>query len=496
MIFTSWLDTTNSFTLTSWLFLRLLGLVYLFAFGSLALQVIGLIGENGILPARNFLEAVEKRAGGEGYYRYPTLCWLNRSDLFLKLLCFAGIFLSVLLITGTQTTPVLFFLWLLYLSLVTVSREFLSYQWDALLLETGFLSIFLVPLSIFPTAGNPSPSIISVWLFRWLIFRLIFESGVVKLASGDPTWRNLTAMQYHYETQPLPTPIAWYLHKQPVFFAKISTLFTLFVELVVPFSIFAPAPVRLWGAALMILLQIFIILTGNYAFFNYLTIFLCVFLFDDAFFKKLIPGPIVHAFASHVVTLPIMNQFLIVIIGLLIFAVSIVQLISLFTGNRRIYRKLLPFLSVIEPFRIVNTYGLFAVMTVRRPEIIVEGSNDGNTWAVYEFKYKPGNVKRPPVFVAPYQPRLDWQMWFAALEWPEIPGWFVNFMSCLLEGEPEVLGLLAKNPFPGSPPKYVRALLYDYHFTDTSVRKQGGAYWRRTFIGLYLPPIMIMKEDS
>jgi hypothetical protein len=494
MILINVLNLTNPFALTSWLFLRLLGLVYLFAFASLAVQARGLIGTHGILPAKNVLDATEEALGKKAYYRYPTLFWLNKSERFLQLLSFAGLLLSLLLIVGIQTTPVLFFLWLLYLSFVTLASEFFAYQWDALLLETGFLAIFLVPLSIFPSAENPSPSIIMIWLFRWLVFRLMFSSGFTKLSSGDPTWRDLTALQYHYETQPLPTPPAWYAQKQPLLIAKISTGFTLFVELIVPFSIFLPAPIRLWGAALLILLQILIILTGNYAFFNYLSIFLCIFLFDDTFFTHVFPATIAHQFANPSrAPLPLLNQIVIIVVGSLIFAMSVVQFILLVAGHRKISLKLLPFLEAIEPFRIVNTYGLFAVMTTRRPEIIVEGSSDGHAWTAYEFKYKPGDVQHPLMFVAPHQPRLDWQMWFAALAWPGVPHWFINFVSCLLEGKRDVLALLAKNPFPDAPPQYVRALLYEYHFSTTAEHTQTASWWQRTFIGMYLPPVTLSR---
>src|SRR5882762_1191664 len=276
---------THSFT--AWLFLRSLGLIYLVAFVSLWVQIIGLVGAKGILPAHLTMETnrqlmAEAKVGLEHYHQVPTLCWFNASDRFLKFQCAAGTLLAILLIIGFASVPCLFLLWLIYLSLATVCREFLGFQWDNLLLEAGFLAIFLPRLQLLPGLSRAGPpSRIVLWLLRWLLFRLMFESGCVKLLSHDPTWSDLTALTFHYETQPLPTWIAWHVHHLPVWMHKASCLLMFGVELVVPFFIFGPRRLRIIAGLILIVFQISIFLTGNYCFFNLLTILLCFALFDD-----------------------------------------------------------------------------------------------------------------------------------------------------------------------------------------------------------------------
>jgi hypothetical protein len=267
----------------------LLGLVYLVAFLSFGVHIEGLIGKNGLLPAGEFLAAVQKALGvSRGYLHYPTLAWLNSSDAFLKGMCWAGAGLALLLLLGLGTTPVLVLLWVLYLSLTTAGQVFMGYQWDSLLLEAGFLSIFLVPPSLLPRQAAAPPPALAIFLIRWLLFRLIFMSGVAKLASGDPTWRNLTALSYHYETQPLPNPLAYWMHRLPLSFHKISTLLTFAAELLAPFLYFGPRPLRWIGLAFTVGFMLLIEGTGNF-FFNLLAIVLAVFLLDDRMLAQLIP---------------------------------------------------------------------------------------------------------------------------------------------------------------------------------------------------------------
>jgi lipase maturation factor 1 len=348
-----------------------------------------------------------------------------------------------------------------------VGQDFLSFQWDSLLLETGFLAIFL---------GN---SKVVVLLFRWLLFRLIFLSGVVKLTSHDPVWGDWTALSYHYLTQPLATPLAWYMYQLPLGFQRFSTATVLGIELAVPFLFFAPRLWRFWGAALALFLQVMIFLTGNYTFFNLLTMSLCVFLFDDRALGRL------HLRAREART----KTAAVAVGALLILVLSFSELHQMFFDAPFDSENAL--VRMAGPFQIANTYGLFASMTTSLPEIIVQGSNDGVTWLDYEFPYKPGDLRQAPHWVAPYQPRLDWQMWFAALSDYRGTPWFTNFMVRLLQGSPDVLGLLAKNPFPGSPPKYVRAELFDYSFTNFATRRATGDWWRREPRGLYFPPISL-----
>jgi lipase maturation factor 1 len=349
----------------------------------------------------------------------------------------------------------------LWLSLCVVGQEFLSFQWDVLLLEAGFLALF----------ADTAPA--RVWLFRWLAFRLMFFSGVVKLTSHDAAWRNLTALTYHYETQPLPTPLAWYMTQLPLWFQKFSTAMVFVAELGAPFLFFGPKRLRHIGAWITIAFQVLILLTGNYTFFNILTIALMMFLFIE---PERSPRSRTHRAVSIALV-----AFIGVTTGLLFLELFSVDLPP---GGGEILR-------VVEPFRIVNTYGLFAMMTTERIEIVVEGSSDGDTWRAYEFRYKPGDLKRAPPIVAPHQPRLDWQMWFAALGNYRQNRWFVNLMIRLLQGEPSVLRLLESNPFPGAPPKYIRARAYLYHFTDFAERRRDGAWWRREDHGMYFPAVSL-----
>ena len=474
-----------TFYLSRWLFLRGLGCIYLIAFLSLWVQIHGLIGSNGILPAEQYLAAVRQQIGTEGYYLLPTLFWLNPSDACLHFLCAGGVVLSLILIAGFLPTATLTGLWMFYLSLVTVGQAFLSFQWDVLLLEVGFLAIFFAPLRIrdaFTRVSETSSAFL--WLLRWLLFRLMFASGFVKLVS-DAVWRNLTALNFHYETQPLPTWIGWYAHQLPEWLHKISVIGMFAVELVIPFLIFAPRRLRTTGCIGLIGLQVLILLTGNYCFFNLLTIALCLLLIDDVTWKGLLSKRFMPRFQSVENSPHRYRRVCIAVVATLLFVLSGVRF-----GGQLFRDVRFPDVAWIRPFRSVNTYGLFADMTESRPEIIVEGSNDRITWKTYRFRWKPGDLKEAPKWVAPHQPRLDWQMWFAALQgsYRNTP-WFPHFIGALLQGEPEVLQLLAENPFPDAPPRYIRATLYDYHFTDLATKRAEGTWWYRERKGLYCPAV-------
>ena len=457
------------------IFLRGLGCVYLVAFASLWTQVLGLMGQRGILPAAGYLQLARQQIGLDAYRLVPTLCWFNTSDAFLQFLCGGGAALSLLLIFGIAPALILFLLWAFYLSLSSVSQEFLNFQWDALLLETGFLAIFLAPLQLRLKAGTqPPPSRVILWLLRWLLFRLMFSSGAVKLISGDPAWRNFTALTVHYETQPLPTWIGWAMHQLPVWFHSFSCGVMFAIELLVPFSIFGPKRIRHIGCAILIAFQVLILVTGNYCFFNWLTILLCLLLLGAAeqgikTTRGRWPIWIIGPVAAGVIL------------------ASTAEMIGTLHLPMRWPKPVAQMMDFLIPFRSVNSYGLFAVMTTSRPEIVVEGSEDGANWLPYEFKYKPGDLKRRPDFVAPHQPRLDWQMWFASLGSYQGNPWFLNFCMRLLQGSPEVLALLKENPFPQKPPRYIRASLYDYRFTDLHTLRSEGTWWRRMPKGFYCP---------
>src|SRR6059058_594396 len=483
-------------------FLRALGLTYLVAFVSLWVQVDGLVGSNGVSPLNQFLPAVYERFGSSAYSLLPTLCWFTASNGFLNFLCGGGVVLSLLLIAGIAPALSLVVLFVFYLSLTIAGQTFLSFQWDILLLETGFLSIFLAPWRLWPrelmwwlgsaTSATASPvSRAGLFLLKVLLFKLMLMSGVVKLTSGDDCWWNLTALDYHYWSQPLPTVFGWWADKSPEWFKHFSVAFCLVVEIIVPFFIWAPRRPRLIAAGLMIFLQIVIALTGNYCFFNLLTIALCFLLIDDAVVgtdRRTVRPRVAGAPGGR--ALPDrLCQYAAIAVIVVTFPINAWLIFSAFKPQSRPPGRLANFYEQLEAFRIVNGYGLFRVMTKDRSEIVIEGSADGINWAPYEFKWKPGDVKRAPGWCAPHQPRLDWQMWFAALEAPEQNPWLIGLIVRLLEGSRDVTGLLAHNPFPDKPPSYIRAMFYRYRFTTVDERHQTGAWWKREELREYLPTI-------
>ena len=498
-------------------FLRMLGLIYLIAFVSLWVQVDGLVGSNGMSPVSQFLPAVRQQVGSDAYFLLPTLCWFDSSNTFLHFLCGGGVVLSLLLIFGVVPAVSLALLFIFYLSLTIGGQVFFNFQWDVLLLEAGFLSIFLAPWRLWPrdllwrpgpaipttatTSATASPvSRAGLFLLKFLLFKLMLMSGVVKLTSGDDSWgwvnhsfhwSALTALDYHYWSQPLPTIFSWWADKTPEWFKHFSVAFCLVVEIIAPFFIWAPRRPRLVAAGLMIFLQIVIALTGNYCFFNLLTIALCFLLIDDS-----VVGTDRRAVRPRVAGAPggralpdRLCQYAAIAVIVVTFPINAWLIFSAFKPQSRPPGRLANFYEQLEAFRIVNGYGLFRVMTKDRSEIVIEGSADGINWAPYEFKWKPGDVKRAPGWCAPHQPRLDWQMWFAALETPEQNPWLIGLIVRLLEGSRDVTGLLAHNPFPDKPPSYIRAMFYRYRFTNSKERPQTGAWWKRQELREYLPTI-------
>jgi lipase maturation factor 1 len=492
-------------------FLRSLGCIYLIAFLSLWTQVDGLIGEHGILPVAKYLPAASEQIGESAPFLLPTLCWLNSSNAFLHILCGAGAVISVLLIAGFLPVVALVLLFVLYLSLTIAGQTFLSFQWDILLLETGFLAIFFAPVRwrLGAAAGEAPISRIGQFLLKLLLFKLMLMSGVVKLTSGDDSWWNLTALDYHYETQPLPTIIGWWAHQSPEWFRKLSTFFVLFVESVTPFFIWAPRRLRHIACALLILLQILIALTGNYCFFNLLTIALCLLLLDDAIWIRkrsmvgrdsVEPSHLAPSIRGSTESHPTIwaNGRRITEIGalLVLLPLNAMLIFSAFKPEATWPRPIAAVYGYVAPFRIVSGYGLFRVMTKSRPEIIIEGSADGIDWLPYEFRWKPGELGQPPHWAAPHQPRLDWQMWFAALGTYRQNPWFVGLTKQLLTNSPDVTGLLAHNPFPDKPPLFVRSTLYDYHFTTPAEHRLSGAWWKREERGEYLQTLSLKDFRS
>ena len=467
-------------------FLRALGLIFFSAFYSLAFQINGLIGEHGILPAREYLAQVANGLGPlEGFWYAPTLFWLGAGDLALRTVVGAGLVSSLLLILNVRPRLMVGLSTILFLSCIGVLQDFSSYQSDGMLLEAGFLSVFFAPRGTLPGLGAADPpSRFSRFMLEWEWFRIYFESGVVKLASGDPHWRNLTAMDEYYQNGPLPSWIGWYVQQLPHWFHANVVVFTLLVELVLVWFVFGNRRLRLVCFLIVTPMQISIILTANYAFLNYLVLALGFLLIDDRIFERIgFPSVVSVERANNMRTL-IRKR---VEAGVLTFALYATVVAFFAEGAASILA--LP-ARVLGPFRIANAYGLFAVMTEARYEIEFQGSRDGRTWIGYPFRYKPQNVRERPAFFAPYQPRFDWNLWFASLEPWSVSPWVVAAEQRLVEGNSSVLTLFRDDPFDGNPPKIVRTVLWQYWFTDMATKGRTGEWWRRRELGPFAPPVM------
>jgi hypothetical protein len=460
-----------------WLFLRALGLIFLSAFYSFAFQIHGLIGERGILPARAYLDLIHRELPGVRQIWYaPTLLWLGAGDTALTLIVAAGVVSSLLLVVNVFPKLAVGLCTLLFLSCIAALQDFSSYQSDGMLLEAGFLSIFFAPPGLRPGLGlNNPPSPLSLFMLRWEWFRIYFESGIVKLASGDPHWRDLTAMDEYYQNGPLPTWIGWYVQHSPHWYHAGTVILTLLVELVIVWAVFLPRPFRLTCAAIVTTLQIGIIATANYAFLNYLVLALGVLLLDDRFLARWLrlPADAPAARVRH----PFARWAERGVLGYILCATVVAFFAqSAFASWGRPFR-------VLDPFRIANAYGLFAVMTEARYEIEFQGSRDGVLWVAYPFRYKPQDPDEHPGIYAPYQPRFEWNLWFASLgPWQQSP-WVIQAQQRLVEGSPAVLRLFRRDPFQGKPPALVRTVLYQYWFTDLATKRKTGAWWRRKELG-------------
>ncbi len=459
---------TRPYDISNYLFQKAIAAVYLIAFLSFGVQAMGLIGSGGLLPVAPYLSAAREALGPAAIWRLPTLLWLDSSDGMIRAVWIAGAVFALAAALGALPRIALACCLVLYLSIVSAGQTLMTFQWDYLLLEAGLLAVFA------------DGSVLRNWLVRWLLFRLMFLSGLLKLTSGDPTWRSLTALQYHYQTQPLPSPLAWYMQQLPPAFQTASVLFLFLVEMGAPLLLFAGRRIRVWAAGAIVGLQILIALTGNYTFFNVLAIALCLSSLADGWWPERIRRLIRPRGESR---FPRMQRYISVAL------LSVLVPISLLVSFQGLSWGAFGVLDRIAPFGLVNAYGLFANMTTTRPEIVVEASMDGQSWQEYEFRYKPGNLKREPQFVAPYQPRLDWQMWFAALGSYQENPFLVNLMVRLLEARPEVLALLERAPFGWERPRYVRAVLYEYKFTDWAEYSRTRAWWRREYRRIYFPAV-------
>lgn len=480
--------SADKFGIGAWLFLRSLAVIHVIAFASAWTQIAGLIGPHGILPAGQLFAAVHQQWGAAGYWQLPSLCWIFGTGWFLHGMCAAGIVLALLLFAGIAPALCLGLLWADYLSLACAGQIFFDFQWDALLLEATFLSVFLAPWGLRPGWRQSEPPRAARWILGWLLFRLMFFSGFVKLAGGDQLWRHLDALRIHYETQPLPTLLAWYAHQLPAWFQRFSCAVMFVVELALPFCLFCPRRLRHAAVLAIIVFQVLIELTGNYTFFNLLTISLCFLYLDDAWWAGLRSGR-GRPFAEE--ARAILPDWLLRGIATAVIVITSLEAVADFDAPISELPAVASLIAAVAPFRSLNNYGLFAQMTRSRPELIFQGSDDGRDWRSYELPHKPGDPGRRPDFVAPHQPRLDWQLWFAALGLPRQNRWVFPLCDHLLRGTPEVLALFAANPFPQHPPRLVRVVRYDYHFTRAAERARTGNWWTRDVVDFYVPAISL-----
>jgi hypothetical protein len=470
----------SSFLWPRWLFLRGLGAIFFSAFYSLVFQIHGLIGPRGILPAEDYLALLARAAPRARYWIAPTLLWISASDAALTTLVVVGLVASVALILNLWPRAALLVALIAFLSFIGAAQDFASYQSDGMLLEAGFLALFFCPPGLRPRLGaRHPPSAASLWLLRWEWFRIYFESGVVKLASGDPQWRGLTAMDHYYENGPLPTWIGWWAHQMPHGVHAATALSVLVFELGVVWMLFLPRRFRIALFILVTPLQIGIIATANYAFLNYLVLLLGILVVDDRFLGALgcrppAPCAVVGNRRWRTVAFACTAAW--------VFYTTVVE----FPGWTP-PTFLFPPANVLEPFRIANRYGLFATMTSARYEIEFQGTLDGRTWVAYPFRYKPQAVDKAPGIYAPYQPRFEWNLWFASLTSFQNDPWVMTVEERLRDSEPAVLALFSYDPFQGRHPQEVRAVLWQYWFTDRLERKRTGAWWRREELGLYAP---------
>jgi hypothetical protein len=475
----------DDYWLARMLFQRALGAIYLIAFLVTLRQFRPLLGEHGLLPVPEFLAQVR-------FLEAPSIFHWRYSDRMLVAVAWTGTLLSASAVIGLfdlVPTPVAmaawFALWALYLSVMNVGQTFYAFGWESLLCETGFLAIFL---------GNAAvaPPVTLVYLIRWLLFRVEFGAGLIKMR-GDACWRDLTCLYYHHETQPMPNPLSWYFHHLPKRLHRFEVLGNHFAQLVAPVFLFAPQPIASVAGLVVLGTQGWLVISGNFAWLNVVTMALAIMSLDNATFGLigLYPPDRGGAFGSPAETIPFW-------FGALVLALTaLIVFLSYRPARNLLSRRQLMNYS-FDPFHVVGTYGAFGSVTKDRDEVIVSGTRDvaltpQSEWLEYEFKGKPGDVRRRPPQFAPYHLRLDWLMWFAAMSSPMYHEWFVPLMTKLLEADRPVLGLLRVDPFRGERPRFVRAQLYRYRFTTPAERKVAGDWWHRELIGDYLPPVSLRR---
>ncbi|MCU1219326.1 MAG: hypothetical protein JWN42_523 [Candidatus Angelobacter sp.] len=495
-------ETPRTHLLPRWIFLRALGVIYLSAFYSLTFEIKGLIGPRGILPALNYLVEVAKYYPVvQRFWFAPTLLWLGAGNHALMSITLVGLIASVAVIFNIWPRGSLAICFVCFLSFVAAAQDFSGFQSDGMLLEAGFISLFFAPPGFRPSLGaTHAPSRLSLFLLRWEWFRIYFESGIVKLTSNDYSWRHLTAMDDYYQNGPLPTWLGWYVQQLPHWFHAATAFMTLAAELGLVWMLFLPRRFRIICFLILTPFQVGIILTANYAFLNYLVLVLGFLLLDDGFVRSVLPqrwknwGKRISVESAKGQTspsqsanwlLPVWRSVTAIYLGWVLYATTAL----LFAMIPHAPRLPLGPARALEPFRIANQYGLFANMTHERYEIEFQGSSDGQNWIAYPFRYKPQDPRKAPGIYAPYQPRFEWNLWFASLgNWRNYP-WVVQTEARLLDNEPDVLALFAGNPFAKAPPRKVRAVIWQYWFSDRGTKRREGTWWRREFLGLYAPMV-------
>ncbi len=489
----------RTFFISRWLYLRALGLAYVVAFLSLGSQLEGLLGDKGLLPAAEFLRFLDAHGNPTAFLSVPSLLWLRPDAAFLHVLSGAGLGASTLLLFGLAPRMASLLAWITYLSITAVGRDFFAYQWDSLLLEAGLLAVFLAPGGLRPRVYGGAPSAWSfVWLSRFVLVKLMVGSAVVKMTSGDPAWPGLTALNFYFETQALPTFAAWWAHALPPGLLQSATAAVLVIELASPLLIFGPGRVPALAAVGFVAWFTLLSLSGNHAFMNLLAAALCLLLIEDRYWLKLRSrrSDMDHAAIAMARARPAWRVALHGLIGATLALASCFAALDKLVPASWMSGPPRALVSAVAPLRSFNSYGMFPRLTRARHELVIEGSLDGSRWIPYEFRWKPGRQDRAPGFIAPFHPRLDWQMGFEADRMGPTSPWFDRLLKQLLRGDRAILGLLDENPFPLWPPRFVRAVLYEYRFTTPAERQDTGQWWHRRFIGERVPPQSLSPEEQ
>jgi hypothetical protein len=482
------LSDGETYWLTRFVILRLLGIIYALAFLVAANQILPLIGSHGLLPLDNFIPQVRAALGGSlgAFFRLPSIFWFNHSDSVLVVAAWIGFTLSCIVACGYANAILLAIVWALYMSFVHIGQDWYGYGWEVQLLETGFLAIFLCPLLDPRPFPKRPPPLVVIWLFRWLAFRIMFGAGMIKIR-GDESWRNLTALYYHFETQPIPNGLSRWFHFLPAGVLKAGTLFNHLAELVAPWFIFWPRIARVIAGTIIVAFQFTIFVGGNLSFLNWLTILPALACFDDRLWAKILPRRLtVRAnWARETTIISRHMRAASWVLAVIVAVLSLQPTLNLFSSHQIMNTS-------FDPLDLVNTYGAFGSVGKERYNVVFEGTSEDfpnePDWKPYLYKGLPVALNERPPQIAPYHLRLDWQMWFAAMGSPNEYPWTLNLIWKLLHNDPGTLGLFRSNPFPGQPPRYVRAVLYRYSFVRPNPQ---GLWWKRERLGLWLPPVSV-----